>query len=491
MSLAVRFPGAKTPSKADQERVAELLSQVADQVASLPEKQVQNVLALVDQAARETKAALDRLAKRFPDASGKYTAHHHRALLLQLEETKRLLTERLPAEMRDELLDGARSIMGPAAMEHLAQEVSMFSEAFGGVPAQVDLDAMSILSRSDNLLLNRFERSVMRYGKGIGSWADTVAKQLAIGRLRGENINQLVARLTRPGDEVAGLSQTLKQVSGDMFRKYRHRAETLVRTELMHAYNTNVESALTELEEDDPGWVRRWDATGDSRLCITCYSLDGKIAEIGELFPGGYERPPAHPRCRCALTPWREEWNENASGTVSGDVPKPDGKEPRKKKPKSGKVITDVRDVKGVFARQVEGGKWQYVAVDKNGAELVLRTSKAKPKEFAHIYDDDVLGRGKGIRGHFSLTNSPDAAEKHLPTFGPDGKPIYGDDGRHVMRRIRSRTVSIRDWSELSEPEPKPKPKFSEKSLLESMKSIEPVDEVGVHVSSAEIVPCL
>jgi hypothetical protein len=72
--------------------------------------------------------------------------------------------------------------------------------------------------------------------------------------------------------------------------------------------------------------MMRWDASYDRRRCPICASLDGTLIPTkrgekfmakwegakGKNFSAKYQQPPAHPNCRCVLTPWREEWEEFA-----------------------------------------------------------------------------------------------------------------------------------------------------------------------------------
>lgn len=42
-----------------------------------------------------------------------------------------------------------------------------------------------------------------------------------------------------------------------------------------------------------------WRTSRDERVCPICLPLDGKEKEIGKLYEGGYDGPPAHVSCRC------------------------------------------------------------------------------------------------------------------------------------------------------------------------------------------------
>lgn len=52
---------------------------------------------------------------------------------------------------------------------------------------------------------------------------------------------------------------------------------------------------------------RRWNTGNDELVCLICRPLNGKVVDINEPFPGGIMLPPAHPNCRCWITPVVEE----------------------------------------------------------------------------------------------------------------------------------------------------------------------------------------
>lgn len=48
---------------------------------------------------------------------------------------------------------------------------------------------------------------------------------------------------------------------------------------------------------------RRWNTNNDELVCPVCGPLNQQVAELGQPFEGGIDNPPAHPRCRCWITP--------------------------------------------------------------------------------------------------------------------------------------------------------------------------------------------
>lgn len=74
----------------------------------------------------------------------------------------------------------------------------------------------------------------------------------------------------------------------------KSRAETIVRTETLRAYNdaSNTYYAAQGLD------LCMWYATADDRSCDICAPRAGQIFKRAEI------KAPCHPRCRCYLAPW-------------------------------------------------------------------------------------------------------------------------------------------------------------------------------------------
>jgi hypothetical protein len=83
----------------------------------------------------------------------------------------------------------------------------------------------------------------------------------------------------------------------------RRRAENIARTEMINAEAAGRNFAWGRAEADGlfvGKNVRRvWIAAGPPRMCPICEALDGETAPIGGSYDG-FDRPPAHPSCRCS-----------------------------------------------------------------------------------------------------------------------------------------------------------------------------------------------
>ena len=113
------------------------------------------------------------------------------------------------------------------------------------------------------------------------------------------------------------LSEANKKYDRFMAQKIKIRAETISRTESIHAASAGQQAAWEQAASKGliPNNTKRvWIITPDDLLCPICEELDGKTTSLGDSFsstvklsPVGAEQtftpqyPPAHPRCRCTV----------------------------------------------------------------------------------------------------------------------------------------------------------------------------------------------
>lgn len=272
-------------------------------------------------------AARDELRSELTDwlqrngGADKFGGLQKRQLLLSLESTFDRIRELEPA--MGAALSAAGAESGPLAVANLQNEIARLSAIFdGGMPAIPQLDQAAIIARGEQMLWRRFETSARRY---TGSVGEDIRHQMAVGLAKGENISQLVTRIAKLGDPLARASgdpaADASGVADAMFGRARFNADRLVRTELMHAYNVqhdlSIEEANADLPPGEPHYMRRWDSSADRRVCALCDALDGKVAEVGGMFPGGVSSPPRHPGCRCVSVPWLERWGADWPSDVT------------------------------------------------------------------------------------------------------------------------------------------------------------------------------
>lgn len=318
-ATAHKKPAPMTPEERDiaKHRVRAMLHGIADDVDHLPDKSLRHLMPALVQAEKEVAASLKEwLATAEPlgelKGSDRFTAHHYRKLLLQLRTARKAGVKQLrkepfwTKELEREMfagLNSARVRGGELATRHIQEEVATLSATFRHSMGPIPLKQAAIIARGERTIVPRIRTSSKRYAGAV--WRDMKA-QLAVGVVRAETVDQLTNRLQRLGGP-RGLV-ALRGVTGEpgareeyiaegLFRRYRHWAERVVRTETINSYNLAADEGIKEAKEIDDGIKRRWDASLDSRLCVTCQDLHGEVVEVDEPFFDGSMHPPSHPNC--------------------------------------------------------------------------------------------------------------------------------------------------------------------------------------------------
>lgn len=284
-----------------------MLQEVYEQIDFLPTSTLAKLGPLLAQAQREIEKELREWLMK-EDGAARFTAQRLRVGLIR---TRRAM-ERIKKQVDPALMNGLRigsNTAGALATRNVERELIKFGEAFGETINPVSLDVAAALSRGERLLVSRHAASVQRYSKSI---RDEISGQLSISKIRGETVAEATLRL----------QERIPLV----FKHARSRAELIVRTELMHAYNVQHEFGIREMREHDPDIRMRWDAYRDRRTCDQCRSLDGTIIDVanrsakfksswssssGKKYKATHDRPPAHPACRCVATAWKKGWDSD------------------------------------------------------------------------------------------------------------------------------------------------------------------------------------
>lgn len=109
-------------------------------------------------------------------------------------------------------------------------------------------------------------------------------------RIRGE-----VAQWATNKESISQLAQRLAEPSGPFGLK---RAKTIAVTETTRAFAEGNRAAWKESKVVER---QRWNTANDELVCPICGPLHNKVIGINETFSTG--GPPAHPNCRCWITP--------------------------------------------------------------------------------------------------------------------------------------------------------------------------------------------
>jgi SPP1 gp7 family putative phage head morphogenesis protein len=258
----------------------------------------------------ESAKALHKLLKESGETDT-YSMVKHKSMLYQLNNAISLAEKELPLATKRELKSESKRV-GKISLSKLQDMVEAGEKRFRGIVTDLRLPMAKILLSAEQSVAHRHATSAERYSGAVGA---RIRRDLAIGAVRGESITQTAKRLLR-GDYLATKGNPTKmadKIAEKQFFRNLSDAERLVQTEQNNVHNVTQKEALEEANGDDPGWMKRWDATIDRRTCDECAWVDGDIVPVHMPFKNGYMYPPIHPRDRCGITPWRQEWPRNFS----------------------------------------------------------------------------------------------------------------------------------------------------------------------------------
>ena len=309
-----------------------MLAGHAAEAAALERAAMEALLPVLQQARGELNRDLARWINSGA-GDARYTPQAYRNSLLAIDASMDAMNASLtPALVR--VLGDFDGIARRLANTQTARELAMFAQpGFSDVLPDVPVRVAAGLVTSRNAPMARYETSAARY---TGQVARDIRRELAVGVVRGESLTDLVTRLQRLGGPsgavaVQGIAGTVgavvEVIPEGLFNRYEYWAERLVRTELAHAHNEQLQDIADDLRvnEDMPDLTRRWDASSDGRLCPRCQDMHGVLADPKtDTFPGGIDNPPLHPNCRCRAGLWRPSWER----FMSRDYRDPGGPDP-------------------------------------------------------------------------------------------------------------------------------------------------------------------
>lgn len=125
-------------------------------------------------------------------------------------------------------------------------------------------------------------------------------------------VSQVIDSATVNGATIPDVTAQVEQLFGDTsVPKWKNRARTVARTEVVGAYNGGLHDAFTMIVDNDPGteWMHRWLATDDQRTRPDHVDADGQLQPFGHPFTvGGFQMMHPHDpdgppqeviNCRC------------------------------------------------------------------------------------------------------------------------------------------------------------------------------------------------
>lgn len=112
-----------------------------------------------------------------------------------------------------------------------------------------------------------------------------------------DEIRALVGKQADEGWSLERLQQEIR-ARGEIAGKTR--AMLIARTETASAYS---QGSIAAYKASGVVKQTEWLTAGDDLDCPICVALNGSTADLGEAFDGEIDAPPAHPNCRCVLSP--------------------------------------------------------------------------------------------------------------------------------------------------------------------------------------------
>lgn len=378
------MPGSITPSKRAVAEVRVLIDQQAALIDGLDKASMRALLPALIDAKNELTRGLAAWIAQAPGNDERYTAHQHRKAMLALDVALRRAAA-LGEDVQNTLVDNGTAA-GELSAANLTEQVARFGRIFGESLNPIDLPTAALIAKGDRLRFKHYENSAARYAGAVG---EDIRHQFAVGVAKGETFGQLKARLVRLGGPSGRVftrgkegdpGAIAEEIAEGLFRRHRHWAERLVRTELIEAYNDQHEAGIDLLNEHRDAavtseYLKRWDASLDKRICPVCRGLDRRTARAGENFPGvNFQHPPAHPNCRCVVVAWHASWGDMAGETPTHDEAPPappppvsTSPTPRVRKPRAAAATMtkalpappppSVADMEPA-AKAIAGGRW-------------------------------------------------------------------------------------------------------------------------------------
>jgi SPP1 gp7 family putative phage head morphogenesis protein len=290
--------------------VDDLMYMLNREVANLSVNSIESIAGLLKEAEQELTQKLAAYLAKHPGDT-RFTAHQMQGVLIQIRGAMNMISK-LAGPMAA-ALQAQSGLAFDLAQKHLKYEIEKLSSHFTGAVRPIPISQAEALLDVNRVLYPRHVSSSIRYAGEVG---DHVRRQLALGVLQGETLDQMTKRISALGGRlvkdlsiVSPGAKAQAMVTG-LFIRPKSSAERLVRTEVVHSYNAAIEGQIHELNQVDPGYHLKWDAAVDRRTCEICAKLHNLVVPDGKPFPGGMRHPPAHPNCRCAAVAWRKEWKE-------------------------------------------------------------------------------------------------------------------------------------------------------------------------------------
>ena len=277
------------------QQVQDVFGASRERMAHAVEKNgVEPVLDMLESARRDLSIELLKLAKQ--GKLGRFTYIMKKQAEIQINGMIKTLEKNINKHGLKNMND-----MSDMAYHDTIENLSRLDKLFTGVVTPLSIEEAGYLDyirgKTSGSLMRGFQNSVRRYGlENIGNF-ERIMRQ---GLLQKKDPFTVM-------HEIAGEMGGMKQSS--------YKAERIVRTELVNAYNTSSATSIKESRKSLPDLKNQWIAHIDDRTCPACRNLHLQIHNIGAPFTGRIGKrivtvshPTIHPNCRCTIVPYRDAW---------------------------------------------------------------------------------------------------------------------------------------------------------------------------------------
>ena len=136
------------------------------------------------------------------------------------------------------------------------------------------------------------------------AWAHKNSLDLIKGTGKTNGIDEVTKETIRTA--ISNFVETPGMTIGDVVEQLpfdTDRAFRIARTEITRTYSRATLEAGNEIKKEYPDVrvTKTWLAAMNERTCPICGELHGMEIDIDDVFPGGYDAPPAHVSCACDL----------------------------------------------------------------------------------------------------------------------------------------------------------------------------------------------
>lgn len=468
-------------TKAQIEAVERLVRESVAHVDQMAPEAMRAVLPALRTARDELRQDLAEWMRTVDNGANRFTAYEKTKALRSLESAISRVEQLHPA--MSHALGLGRSSVGGIAVANLETEIVRLGHIFGDAALSMpQIDTAAVIAQGNRLLWKRHEKSAIRYAGNVG---EDIKNLFAVGVAKHETFEQLVTRLRRiGGGRGVGISPDAPdEIAGGLFHRYKYRADRLVRTEMMHAYNVQHSDAIERVNELRPEgeeeYLRKWDASVDSAICPLCRALDKTVTTINGEFPGGVKSPPLHPHCRCVVLAWLRRWGDMKGevGTV-GHVPETPKKEAAPEPPRSQARESDQEATQPKKnPKRVEAAKKAAEASAERRREIhsAVKSNLSQDLQVAwdqegHKFMREEAARIRGVKDRVNAASK--LSEAFSEKYGSGDQTAFGNEGDRFQRRAEIEAKHAAKWAEEQEA------KYYEAAYREALRNGE-IDETG------------